>query len=542
VPFLYFGIHDGVDLSAVPWRRGRGYDVDVLTGVLTASEHHAHFVLKQLAGHVDDIARIRALGFCVSIEHARFMARVFQDAGVPATAIWGDSPRPERENALRALSDGGIRALFSVDLFNEGVDLPAVDTLLLLRPTDSPTLFLQQLGRGLRRAVGKTVCTVLDFVGEHRREFRMDLRLRALLGGSRKDLLQQIASGFPFLPAGCHMQLDAVASEIVLRNIKSSIPSVWQEKARELAALAAGSSSGDVTLAGFLEGTGLELEDVYSGNRSWSDLREAAGLATAPVGPEERLLRRGCGRMTHLDDSLRIETYRHMLSSPTPPRESSLLEAERRLLRMLVASLLGKAAGKGQSLESGASLLWCHPQVLAELRDLLEVLARRITHLQPSLSGAPEVPLRVHARYTRLEILAAFGVGGGARVAPWQSGVYWAEDARADLLAFTLDKTSGQFSPTTRYEDYAISPSLIHWESQSATRADSPTGMRYQRHGEEGSRVMLFARLRTDDRAFWFLGPARYVRHRSERPMAVTWRLDHALPGDLFASFAAAVA
>ena len=209
---------------------------------------------------------------------------------------------------------------------------------------------------------------------------------------------------------------------------------------------------------------------------------------------------------------------------------------------MLVSSLLGKLARKGQSLESGAALLWRHPQVLAELRELLGVLALRIAHLQPSLSGDSEVPLRVHARYTRLEILAAFGVGRGARVAPWQSGVYWAEEARADLLAFTLDKTSGQFSPTTRYEDYAISPSLIHWESQSATRADSQTGWRYQGHEEQGSRIMLFARLRTDDRAFWFLGPAHYVRHRSERPMAVTWRLDHDLPGDLFASFAAAVA
>ena len=127
-------------------------------------------------------------------------------------------------------------------------------------------------------------------------------------------------------------------------------------------------------------------------------------------------------------------------------------------------------------------------------------------------------------------------------MAPWQTGVYWAKDARADLLAFTLDKTSGQFSPTTRYRDYAISRDLIHWESQSTTRADSETGRRYQRHAALGTSVMLFARLRTDDRAFWFLGPADYVSHESELPMAITWRLQHPLPGDLFASFAAAVA
>jgi len=183
-----------------------------------------------------------------------------------------------------------------------------------------------------------------------------------------------------------------------------------------------------------------------------------------------------------------------------------------------------------------------HPQVRHELRELLGVLAERIDHVAVPLTTHPEIPLAVHARYTRVEILAAFGIGTAARVAPWQSGVYWAKDARSDLLAFTLDKTSGGFSPTTRYKDYAISRDLIHWESQSVTRADSPTGQRYQHHAERRSSVMLFARHRSDERAFYFLGPANYVKHESDLPMAITWRLHHPLPGDLFAAFAAAVA
>src|SRR5713101_6275760 len=124
--------------------------------------------------------------------------------------------QPRRRDALASLASGRVHTVFSVDLFNEGIDVPAVDTLLLLRPTDSPTLFLQQLGRGLRLSPGKSVCTVLDFVGHHRTEFRFDRRFRALLGGSRKDLAEQIRTGFPFLPAGCHMELDPVAADIVL--------------------------------------------------------------------------------------------------------------------------------------------------------------------------------------------------------------------------------------------------------------------------------------------------------------------------------------
>lgn len=209
---------------------------------------------------------------------------------------------------------------------------------------------------------------------------------------------------------------------------------------------------------------------------------------------------------------------------------------------MLVAAVTDQALAKSTTLAQACALLWQHPQVLAELRDLLAVLAGRVDHLHHRLDTHPDVPLQVHARYTRIEILAAFGVGADAKVAPWQTGVYWAKEARADLLAFTLDKTSGNFSPTTRYRDFAISRERIHWESQSMTRAASETGRRYQQHAQLGTAIMLFARLRSDDRAFWFLGPATYAGHESEMPMRVTWRLRHPLPGDLFAAFAAAVA
>src|SRR5690606_37179497 len=112
--------------------------------------------------------------------------------------------------------------VFSVDLFNEGVDMPLVDTLLMLRPTDSSTVFLQQLGRGLRKAEGKSICTVIDFVGHHHKEFKIYRRFAAILGGTRKQLAEQIAAGFPFLPSGCHMELDPVAAQAVLDNIRQS--------------------------------------------------------------------------------------------------------------------------------------------------------------------------------------------------------------------------------------------------------------------------------------------------------------------------------
>jgi hypothetical protein len=210
---------------------------------------------------------------------------------------------------------------------------------------------------------------------------------------------------------------------------------------------------------------------------------------------------------------------------------------------MLVASVTEQAIAKDLSVQDAVDLLWTHPQVIAELHELFGVLDHRIDHVHQPLTSHPEAPLQIHARYSRIEILAAMGLGGDqAKIASWQSGVYEAKSTNAELFAFTLDKTSGAFSPTTRYRDYAISRSLIHWESQAITRQDSPTGLRYRNQERDGRAILLFAREQADDRAFWFLGPARYVSHVGEKPMAITWELDVPLPGDLYAAFAAAVA
>jgi hypothetical protein len=194
------------------------------------------------------------------------------------------------------------------------------------------------------------------------------------------------------------------------------------------------------------------------------------------------------------------------------------------------------------SLNAGAAMLWQHPQVRTELGELFALLLTRIEHVPIPLTALPDVPLTVHARYSRAEILAAAGSDDSVRVRPWREGALYDPDLKADFFVFTLDKTSGQFSPTTRYRDYAISPELIHWESQSTTTAKSPTGQRYQSHAATRNHILLFARLSTAHRAFVFLGPATYVSHVGELPMAITWRLQHPLSGDLFQQFAAAVA
>ena len=537
-PFAYYGIHDDVDLTQVVWHRGRGYDVDGLTKVLTADDARARFVLQELTRRVDDVQRVRALGYCVSVAHARFMARLFNAYGVASAAIWADTETTEREQALVDLKCGRIRVLFSVDLFNEGVDLPAIDTLLMLRPTESGTLFLQQLGRGLRRDRNKSVCTVLDFVGHHRTEFRFDQKLCALLRVGPGKLKAQIEQGFPFLPAGCHFELQAKAAKTVLDSLRTALPAGQRAL---VAALRSTAKNGQCTLAEFLASSGVSLDVLYE-RCSWSDLRERAGLPVLEAGPFEEKLRAAIGRLLHIDDDLRVGTYLNLLSQAEAPDPALLVESTRRLLRMLVASVTDKAIGADTTLTDAAHLLWDHPQVCAELMELLPLLAPRRQHQHHALTSEGDAPLLVHSRYTRIEMQAAMGDGTHCRPPVWREGVRWLKHVEVDLMAFTLDKTKGQFSPTTRYRDYAIDIQRIHWESQSRTRADSVTGQRYQEHVRLGSDILLFARESVEDRALWFIGRGNYVQHEGEAPMAITWQLEHALPGDLFAAFAAAVA
>jgi superfamily II DNA or RNA helicase/HKD family nuclease len=466
-PFMYFGIHDQTDLTDVSWTRGKGYDVDALTGVYMAAQGWIEQIMARLGDHAD-IESMRCLAFCVGVEHARFVAEQFTALGLPAVAVSGGTPQADREAALQRLTTGEIKVVCSVDVFSEGVDVPNVDTILMLRPTESPVLFLQQLGRGLRKSPDKPHCTVLDFVGTHRKEFRYDRRFRALLGGTRRDLERSVQDGFPFLPAGCSLQLDKVAAEVVLRSVREAIPSRWPAKVLELQSLA--KTRPNPKLSDFLAESGLELEDIYDGSRGWSDLRSAAGVPVLPSGPHEGALRKAVGRLLHLDDGARLEYYLRILQQDTPPDVASLSLPERRLLHMLTAQLTGQVLSTKDSVQSSVDMLWAHVQVRSELTEVAPLLHTRVGHIHHDLTLQPEVPLKVHARYTRTEILAGMGIATGAKVAAWQTGVYEAKDARAELLAFTLDKSSGGFSPTTRYRDYALSPSLIHWESQGVTR------------------------------------------------------------------------
>lgn len=505
-PFHYFGIDDRTDLSTIAWSGGRYADSDLDQTFVEAGEERARLVIRELLEKAEDLDRVRGVAFCATIRHAEFMARQFRAAGLEAKALHSGLPSDVRDELVGAFRRGDLPILCTVDLFNEGVDIPEINTVLFLRPTESATIFVQQLGRGLRNHPEKGALTVLDFVGQQNRKFRMDLRFRAMTGLSRSELERAVRSEFPTLPAGCHIRLDRTTQDRVLRNIREAIPSNTRALADELRRMHA--TGTPITLASFLHETGLELTDVYKG-RSFHGLKHAASLTPDDLPEAKRV-----GSFIHVDDRRRLEGYR---------RELMQEGNDARFARMMAFTL-----NRTMDLRS------THPIVREEMLELLSVLEAQASHRPPI---ADDLVFSLHSHYSRDEIVSIFRDNPSSM----RQGTFYVESLSLDVHIVTLRKSERDFSPTTRYADYFIAPDQLHWESQSTTSAESPTGQRLIRGR---GRHLFFVREEKDwegrTSPFLCLGFGHPISAEGERPIKLVCKLDHPVPDHLYVRFLAA--
>lgn len=531
-PFHYFGLPDGTDLTRLDWRSGV-YDREQLGRLYTADEARARIVIRQVEDKISAPATMRALGFCVTKDHAHFMAECFRRAGFQAAALDSDSKAEVRQRTLDDLKAGRIQVIFSVDLFNEGLDIPDVDTLLLLRPTNSATVFLQQLGRGLRRTPNKPVLTVLDFIGQHRAEFRFEEQFRALTNLSRNRLVESMEHDFPLLPSGCQIILEGKAKDLVLDNIRTQLKATITTLAKEAR------DYSTPKLADYLRESRRDIQELYKSDNSWTKVLRKAGFLRedAPSGEAELLKR--AHAFLHVDDPDRIQAYLRLLADDAPDYDS-LSVKEQAYARMLFFNLWDNAGGFSRY-HQGLESLRAQPVLRDELQQILSYALEAADHFPLPLEGPlAHIPLKIHSSYNRSEILSALGVAqlGGQMPRDFGQGVRWVEELKTDALLITLEKSERDFSPTVRYKDYALSPTRFHWESQSTTPENSATGLRYQQHAQQGSHVLLFLRRYKRNsigkaEPWMLLGPATYKEHTGSKPMAITWDLHHGLPADV---------
>lgn len=535
-PFQYFCITDQVDYSQVTWRRG-GYDKKELENLLvTGDDIRAKLILEKTSEILLDISKAQGICFCVSQEHAKYMAGQFEKYGVRAMALTAQTPDSERSQAISQLKKYKINFLCVVDLFNEGVDIPEIDTVLFLRPTESLTVFLQQLGRGLRLNEGKDYLTVLDFIGQAHQKFNFEVRFRALLGQTSNRVEDEIKHSFPSLPSGCVIEMEKEAQKYVLNNISKALTHANKNQLISRIASFKRDTGLSLTLDNFLEFNRLELDDIYK-KSSWSRLCALAGVRKDFEDHDEVVLARGLRRFSHNDSAPQLAKLLSCLHEDLQitSLDSFPLE-EQRLLTMFCFSIWNNKPPE-QSLSLNILRLKENKVIWAEVLELISFLIKQADTVVHRAATIPECPLSVHAQYTRDEVLSGLDVLTFDNRATVREGVKFLAEIKTDVFFITLNKTEKEYSPTTMYKDYALDETHFHWQSQSTTGDHSPTGKRYVNHQREGSNVLLFVRehKKRNNLAcpYYFLGPATYVSHTGSKPISIIWKLQFGMPGKL---------
>lgn len=530
-PFQYFGIDDDTDLRSIPWSRGR-YDIAQLTNLYTHNHSRVGRILVSLREIVTDLSKMKALAFCVSREHAQFMVKELLLKGINADILTSDNSH-ERQQKQQAIRSGKINVLCVVDIFNEGVDIPEVDTLLFLRPTESLTIFLQQLGRGLRLADGKECCTVLDFVGNSRPEYDFANKFRALIGKSNRAINEEITQGFPHAPLGCRIELSKRTQDMVLNNIRQA--SMTQSRLIAMIRQFPQHSPLPLTLSNFLaQHPHIDLNELYK-RGSWAELVAKAQSEVNENTLDESTLKAVKkaihNRILTCDDHAYLLSLKRLCQTGFSTKETH----SRQTLMCHYDFWQKPGPDIGfESLEQSFAKL-SRFGITDELSDVLDWQLAQTKHEQALMPGIAEVPLRLHARYAREQILVGFGAATFEYLPPAREGVFVIQEQNIELLFVTLNKNEKQFSPTTMYHDYAISERLFHWQSQNSARSDRGRGNGYIQHRETGKRLFLFVREQIKDeygRTMGFVnyGEIEYVSHTGSQPMNITWKLGTAMP------------
>lgn len=531
-PFQYFGISDSIDLSNARWEKGR-YLASELTSLYTANDRRIGEIVNALEKYTKDINEVRAIGFCASVEHAKYMAEKFSLANLKADYLVS-SNSVDRDKIRYALINKTINFLFVVDIFNEGVDIPEVDTVLFLRPTESLTIFLQQLGRGLRLSEGKDCLTVLDFVGNARPEYNFENKFRALIGKTKTTVRKEIEDNFPYLPLGCAIILEQKAKETILQNIIAATTLNRRQIIQRIQNFEHQTTL-PLTLKNFLDFTNIPIQVIYKKD-SWKRLCQHAGKLNNFNNQNEKQIYSAISNKWLSTSSAYYFYFILQLAKQNFQIEiATCSEEEMLMLTMLHYDVWQQTEAAFDSLEESIKAIGRNKILVDEIIEVLEILIDQISFKETTISLPYIQPLKLHARYTRDQILAAFRLSTFDKKSSNREGVAENKELRTELLFIDLIKSEEDFSPTTMYNDYAVSDTLFHWQSQNSARPDIGKGLSYVTHKENEKQILLFVREKSTDEhgntmGYIFIGKGELKDYYGSKPMSINWLLHEPLP------------
>lgn len=534
-PFQYFGITDNIDLSNVQWSNGR-YLPSELTKIYTSNNDRVRQIVSNLEKYLNNIYDVRALCFCVSQEHAQFMSEKFMLAGIKSDFLVSDNSN-EREEKRRKLKNKEINYLFVRDIFNEGIDISEIDTVLFLRPTESLTIFLQQLGRGLRLSENKDYLTVLDFVGNSRPEYDFESKFRALVGKTNTSIQKEIENDFPHLPLGCSIVLEKKAKDYILENIKTALGFNRNQLINKIRNYGFNTKL-PLTLKNFSELYHIQIPLIYKKD-NWNRLCADAGLRESFSNDNEKEITRAISKKWLSSNSTSYFKFiLNLAKNNFDINITSLNKNEKTMCLMLHYDIWQDAIGF-KSLNESIATIGKNKIMVAEIIEIMEILISKIDYVEKPIKLNFPQPLMLHSRYTRDQILAAFGFYSFEKKPNYIEGIALNKELNTELLFITLNKSEVDYSPSTLYDDFAISDKLFHWQSQNASRPDTGRGLSYIEHKKNEKNILLFIREKNDDEfrntmGYVFLGDAKYIEHKGAKPMSIKWELHEPMPAYLW--------
>ncbi len=535
-PFQYFCVGDRTtDLSHVTWTQG-GYDENELVRKLNTRER-LRLITESLPRYLSDEHDCRALCFCATLEHAHDVAEGLCSIGYRAAMLSGNDSLERREDIQNQFKAKQINYLCVVDIYNEGIDIPEIDTVLFLRPTKSLTIFLQQLGRGLRLAPDKECLTVLDFVAQAHVNYSFESRFRALIPKSKSvstnTIKSAVAKSFTMLPRGCNITMDKLAREYIFSNINSAIFNL--RRLRQEVAQFRVNSDKPLNLQNFLNQFDLDIRVIYK-TKCWNALLKEAGMLSYPTDRFTSEFEKNMSRLIHVNSIRYLGFINQLINNGfnykhTPRNNTFAL--------MLYYDLFVKSIDNFgfASVDEGLKKFGSYPLFVEELRQIVQYLSEHlIISTKPIVELGEDNVLELFGCYTREQQLAIFGKRTARKAgAIPQSGVYSIDNINTELLWVTLNKSDKDFSPSTQYEDYAINETLFNWQSQNSASHQN-SGRRYVEQKKNGRKFILFVREHKVDEygftsPYYCLGLVDYVKSHGNKPMTITWAMRNHIPG-----------
>lgn len=530
-PFHYFGLSDPtVNYEEIDVRGGQ-FDEQALVRALRTHER-VEYVIDMMEKFGHDGERKVALGFCATIDHANFMAEEFTLRGYGATVLTGKDSPDIRRATIDRLEDPQekLEIIFTVDIFNEGIDIPQANLLLFLRPTESATIFLQQLGRGLRKAEGKEFVTVLDFIGNYQKSFVVPLALSGQFNHKAfdKDSLRvAVETEFVDLPEGCAVDLEPVSREQILKKIEE----VRLDRNQMLSDL--------YREFKLLLGHPPEIEDfLYTENapslyffiskyQSWLETKKRMEdanplddrLLTSPTHlalvrrlekmlplkwPYEFAVLQECLQHGHgmatVEGTLRRlkKRFGDVVSSAN---HKTFVE---RAMQRLAMSNTPKAMSFG-TYDAGEGRFHMDAGVLRSWADFPEYLNQRLeygliefqrTYLPAKFFGNPE-SLILYQNYTRNDLIFLFQAN--VQEGSWREGI---SKVRNHYLLFINLKKDEKVEEHLKYHDHFIDTRHFHWQECQSNLASlgAGSGLHFT-HGTRHTYSLVYPQVRVDARS-----------------------------------------